>query len=392
MSSCRILYHHRIRADDGQAVHVREMIAALRSAGHEVLECALVPKAGGAVASNGDAARRAPGFWQRLNLPRFLRECAEILYTGKGRSMILQAAADFRPDFIYERYALHCRSGLLASRALGVPLLLEVNSPMCDEMDRLKMLRFERIGRQTERDVLSGADRVLAVSDVLAERLIAIGADPAGVRVIRNGAEPGRFGDRARQAGRDLMGRIGLTDQDFIVGFLGYMRDWHRLDRVIDAMRRIGNDRLHFVIAGDGPALPALRERAAAAGLADRVRALGEVPGAEIPAVCSIFDVALIPAINEYASPLKMFDSLAAGVATLAVDQPNIRELITDGQTGVLFDPADPDSLVRQLEQLVQDPARSGAIGVAGRESLLDHEWTWAGNVDRVIGAYEELR
>ena len=46
MRSRRILFHHRIRADDGQAVHVRELIGALRQQGHEVLECALVPKAG----------------------------------------------------------------------------------------------------------------------------------------------------------------------------------------------------------------------------------------------------------------------------------------------------------------------------------------------------------
>ena len=52
MTTHRILYHHRIRADDGQAVHVREMIHALRAAGHEVLEVALVPKAG----ANGSAS------------------------------------------------------------------------------------------------------------------------------------------------------------------------------------------------------------------------------------------------------------------------------------------------------------------------------------------------
>ena len=72
------------------------------------------------------------------------------------------------------------------------------------------------------------------------------------------------------------------------------MRDWHRLDRVVEAMQRIHSGRLHFVVAGDGPALPRLREQAEVAGLADRVHVLGEVPGDEIPAVCSIFDVALI--------------------------------------------------------------------------------------------------
>ena len=65
MSRYRILYHHRIRADDGQAVHVRELIAALREAGHEVLECALVQKSSG-----GDGPPSGARFWQGLSLPR----------------------------------------------------------------------------------------------------------------------------------------------------------------------------------------------------------------------------------------------------------------------------------------------------------------------------------
>lgn len=392
MNGRRILYHHRIRAEDGQAVHVREMIGAMRAAGHEVLECALVPKATGDVGSNGVAKPEAPGFWQKLSLPRLARECAEILYTRKGRSMILAAARTFRPDFIYERHALHCRSGLLASRQLGVPLLLEVNSPMCDEMERLQLLRFPDLARKAEKEVLAGAGRVLAVSDVLAERLVGIGAQRSRVRVVRNGAEPGRLDERARQVGRELRDRLGIPQREFILGFIGYMREWHRLDRVIDAMQRIQSERLHFVIAGEGPVLPGLVEQAAAAGLAGRVHALGEVPSAEVPSVCSIFDVALVPAINEYASPLKVFDSLGAGVATLAVDQPNIRELITDGQTGVLFDPGDENALALRLEELVGDPERTTAIGLAGRDSLLDNDWTWKGNAGRVLEAYEELR
>ena len=77
----RILYHHRIRADDGQAVHVRELIGALRQAGHDVLECALVQKTGSAAEPAGPAAAAAPpGFWQRLSLPRRAVEVLEILY------------------------------------------------------------------------------------------------------------------------------------------------------------------------------------------------------------------------------------------------------------------------------------------------------------------------
>jgi glycosyltransferase involved in cell wall biosynthesis len=387
----RILYHHRIRADDGQAVHVREMIGALRAAGHQVLECALVPKTDVQQVQDSESGAGAASFWKNLRLPRFAIECAEVLYSAKGQSMILAAAKKFQPDFVYERHALHCRSGLFAARALGVPLLLEVNSPMCDEMDRLNLLRFQNRGRRAEREVLAGADRVLAVSDVLANRLSDLGADSSRLRVIRNGADPARLDAHARQAGQDLRVRLGLSDKDFVVGFIGYMRDWHRLDRVIEAMRQVQIEALHFVVVGDGPALPDLMERAAAANLSGQVHALGAVSGAEVPGVCSSFDATLIPAINEYASPLKMFDSLAAGITTLAVDQANIRELITDGETGVLFDPTDENGLAQHLQSLVNDPDAARAIGMAGRDSLLANDWTWAGNARRVVEAYEDL-
>jgi hypothetical protein len=87
---CRILYHHRIRADDGQAVNVRELIEALRRLGHEVRECALVPKAGAVRAAAGAPVQ--PGFWQRLQLPRAATEVLEILYNRSARRMLRDAA------------------------------------------------------------------------------------------------------------------------------------------------------------------------------------------------------------------------------------------------------------------------------------------------------------
>src|SRR5690606_27298590 len=151
---------------------VRELIGAFRAEGHEVLECALVPKAGSA--APGPAAA-AGGFWRRLSLPRTAVELLEIGYGRRGADRILRAGTGFRPDFVYERHALHCDSGLRAARALGVPLVLEVNSPLCDEMDRLGLLRFPRRARATERRVLGAADVVIAVTGVLRELLVALG-------------------------------------------------------------------------------------------------------------------------------------------------------------------------------------------------------------------------
>jgi glycosyltransferase involved in cell wall biosynthesis len=388
----RILYHHRIRADDGQAVHVRELVGALRGAGHEVLECALVPKTGApGAAAGGAGASRPRGLWQRLALPRPAVEVLEILYNRRGRAMLRAAAATFRPDFVYERHALHCRAGLDVARELGVPLLLEVNSPMVAEMQKLGSLCFPRRAERTERTVLGGADAVLAVTAVLGELLVAAGARPERVHVVGNGAVPERYGDAARAAAVALRHRWGLAAAAFALGFVGYMRPWHRLDLVLDVMLRPGFEDLVLVLMGRGPALQPLQELAAARGLQARVLALGEVPPDLLPAHVLACDGALIPAINGYASPLKLFDSLAAGVPTVAPDQPNLRETVQHGRTALLFPPGDADALADCLRQLVVDRAFAHRLGAAGRDELLAQHWTWAGNAARVAAIFAGL-
>lgn len=386
----RILYHHRIRADDGQAVHVRELVAALRAAGHVVDECALVPKTSPA-AKAGPAANARPGFWQRLALPRTAVEVLEVLYNRRGRAMLRQRAAEHRPHFVYERHALHCRAGLDVARELGVPLLLEVNSPMVAEMQKLGSLRFPSRARRTEREVLAGADAVLAVTHVLAELLVEAGARRERVHVIGNAAVPERFGPEAAAAARAVRARWALPADAFALGFVGYMRPWHRLDLVLEAMRRPELASLVLVLMGRGPALQPLQDAAAAQGLAARVRALGEIPPDLLPAHVMACDGALIPAINDYASPLKLFDSLAAGVATLAPDQPNLRENVVPGENGLLFRPGDAADLAAKLTQLVGDRPATRRLGEAGRASLLANRWTWAGNAERVLTIHAAL-
>jgi glycosyltransferase involved in cell wall biosynthesis len=382
----RILYHHRIRADDGQAVHVRELVAALRAEGHEVRECALVPKTQGEARADGASQG---GVWRHLRLPRRAVELMEIAYTRQGARMLERAAAEFRPDVIYERHALHCAAGLRAARRARVPLLLEVNSPMCDEMERLGLLRFARRARRTERAVLAGADRVLAVTGVLRRRLIECGADAGRTLVIGNGAEPSRYGDEARAAGRAL--RRGLPEGAFVLGFVGYMRPWHRLDLALEAMQRPSLQRVHLMLVGEGPALPALRERATALRMYERFHTMGVVPSEQLAAHVCAFDAALIPAINDYASPLKLFESLAAGIVTIAPDQENLRELVRDGVDGVLFAPGDAAALADKLEGIVADSGRGRAIGAAGLRTLVERDWTWRGNARRVAELCGEL-
>ena len=390
--ACSILYHHRIRADDGQAVHVREMLSAMRQAGHDVTECALVPKAAqDAAAAKQASSSSKPGIWQRLSLPRSAVEVLEVLYNYKGRAMLHAAAKRNPPKFIYERHALHLRAGLDVARDLKVPLLLEVNSPMVAEMQRLNKLSMPRRARQAEHSVLSQADAILAVTEVLADMLVDIGAPRERVHVIGNGADVTRYGEDTRVAAASLRDRWQYPPDAFVLGFVGYMRPWHRLDLVLEIMKRPGLENVVLTLMGEGPALESLLKIASEYGIRERVRSLGVVPPDLLPAHVMACDGALVPAINAYASPLKLFDSMAAGVVTLAPDQPNLRENISDGENGLLFAEGDADAMYRQLLLVVGDRSLAHQIGAAGRQTLIDRQWTWSGNVERVMEVFHAL-
>jgi glycosyltransferase involved in cell wall biosynthesis len=110
-----------------------------------------------------------------------------------------------------------------------------------------------------------------------------------------------------------------------------------------------------------------------------------------VPSVLPAFDVALVPAINPYASPLKLFEYMAAELCTIAPDQPNLREVLEHERNALLVAPGDGDALAHSLERLAGDAALRQRLGRAARATVLERDLTWRGNARRVVEAAREL-
>ncbi len=96
----KILFHHRIASRDGQAVHLEELIDALRAQGHEV---ALVGPDLNATQFGG--GRRIVQ-WIKDTLPASLYELIELAYNARAFLRLMRAVREHRPDVIYERFSL----------------------------------------------------------------------------------------------------------------------------------------------------------------------------------------------------------------------------------------------------------------------------------------------
>jgi glycosyltransferase involved in cell wall biosynthesis len=280
---------------------------------------------------------------------------------------------------MYERYALYYLVGALLKRWHHVPLYLEVNSPLAEERARFGGLALFKVARRLERFVWHSADRIFVVSEVLAEMVVASGIPSKRITVIPNGID------------RSVFPRSPYRPQPegpVTIGFIGFMRDWHGLDTVIASLAAEPADPpIRLIIAGDGPARAALESQAAALGVRSLVQFVGVQPRCAVPGLIQQFDIALQPRAVAYASPLKLFEYMAGGRAIVAPDQPNIREILKDGETALLFDPNQPGTLWSAIRRLAGDPALREKIGTAARCELDQRDFTWQGNAARITGA-----
>ena len=374
----RILYSHRIQSRDGQSVHVEELIHAFRAAGHDVM--VVGPGVYQKSEFGGESSLVAT---IRRFLPGFAQELAELAYNLPATLRLWRACRGFRPDFIYERYNLYFLAGSLLARGFKLPVFMEVNSPLADERAKFAGLKLRRLARAVENFSWRSATRALPVTQVLGDIMIGCGVPADRIRVVANGIVLDRFPPRLPH---------GDGQVPIVLGFVGFVRDWHGLDMVIAALAEDADSQnVSLAIVGDGPVRGQLEDQARTLGIAHRVRFSGLVPQDQVAGRVMEFDIALQPGVTPYASPLKIFDYMAAGCAIVAPDQPNIREILTHDHTALLFDPAAPDQRWTAIQRLIRDAALRRRLGTAARAELVHRDYTWSGNASRIVGWAGEL-
>jgi len=378
----KILYHHRVASKDGQYVHIAEIIASLRKQGHEVVVCepASIEKT-----EFGEGSPIVDRI--RAHFPGFVHELAEFLYCLPDYWKLRQLIKRHKPDCIYERYNLFFISGIIASRRYKLPLLLEVNAPLFEERAKNDTISLSGLARWSQDYVWRNAHSVLPVTEVLAQMVIDRGVASNRIRVIPNGINsdfatalpPVEWVDQQYQLGGKL-----------VLGFTGFVRRWHRLDRVLTVIAQHPDSDWHLLLLGDGPDRARLEEIAEQLGISHKLTVTGIIERKEMPGLVQRFDIALQPDVVAYASPLKMFEYLALGKPILAPDTPNIREILTDKKNALLFDPSG-DGFSDLLLELCETAELRDNLGAAAVKTIETQQLYWDTNAAKIIQIFSPL-
>jgi glycosyltransferase involved in cell wall biosynthesis len=291
------------------------------------------------------------------------------LYQAKARSELRRLAGQGL-DAVLVRHLKLAANMLPKMKALQVPLIFEAHEFFSQTAaeegapaDRVAALET------MERQVVLGADRVIAISRPLARALEAFGA-PDPVAVAPSGVEESFF--KVAQGDR----------QHDLAAYAGGLGPWKGVDLLLDAVAQVPELKLE-VLGGQesGADWQRLSGLAARLGLGGRLNMRPRAGQDAVRELLSRAGMAVWPGTGrqriaaEFTSPLKLFEYLAAGCAVIAPRLPAAESVLCQDQNALLFEPDSADSLAEALRRLLNAPEEAEALGRAGRELARGYTW-----------------
>lgn len=267
-------------------------------------------------------------------------------------------------------------------RHLGLPVVITARGSDTSQ------LPDHRLARPMILDAIAQADALIAVSAGLKEGLVALGAPPGKVTVLRNGVDLGLFRPpEDRAAARAALG-LGPGDKVLLSVGLLIPRKGHHL--TIEALSALPGHVL--LIAGEGPERGALEALAARLGVADRVRLLGARPHADLPALYGAADAMVLASSREgWANVL--LESMACGTPVVTTPAWGAREAVAAPEAGVVLDGSTPAAIAEGVRRVLGKPAPRAATRAYAER--FGWEETTAGQVAlfrRVVAARQQAR
>jgi len=231
-----------------------------------------------------------------------------------------------------------------------------------------------RCSRWLERFLYRRADRLLVNSPAYRDYLQSQGVPLSHIEVIPNGTEPEMFTPEAR--GLELRREIGL-DRKFIVTYAGALGMANDIDTVLRAARRLlQEERIHFLLVGDGKEAARLKLTAEQMGLRN-VTFAGARAKSQMPEVLAASDLCLATLRNismfKTTYPNKVFDYMAAGRATVLAIDGVIREVVEEAGAGVFVEPGNDTALAEAVRRLSGDPGTLSDMGRNARRYVVEH-------------------
>jgi phosphatidylinositol alpha-1,6-mannosyltransferase len=181
----------------------------------------------------------------------------------------------------------------------------------------------------------------------------------------------------------ELRRELGLTNKKVIVS-VGRLVHRKGQDVLIEAMPSIIKEvpEAHILMIGEGPYRSYLETRVKTLGLQERVTFIGRIQYAELPRYICAGDIFVMPSRSRLAGleveglGIVYLEASACGLPVIAGNSGGAPDAVLAGKTGLVVEGTKTEAVASAVVELLLDPKRSQAMGLAGREWIIQ-EWRW---------------
>ncbi|WP_158638570.1 glycosyltransferase family 4 protein [Metabacillus litoralis] len=288
----------------------------------------------------------------------------------KVKPKIVHAASNFQ----------NALPALIVAKKAGIPSVYEVRG-LWQDSTASKIPEFDGSDRylmqqKYELYCCEIADRVVVIGDSLAAHLVNLGVNPGKIDIVPNGVDTSVFYPQEKNV--EIIQKYKLEHKT-VYGFIGSITKYEGLNDLLYAFALLKKEKnnIHFLLIGDGPALPQIREQVATLKLTNNVSIVGRVPHTEVKDFYSVIDIFPFPRINakvcRLVTPLKPFEVMAMGKLVMVSNIPALNEMVIHEETGLMFNAEDIQALKRCLSLAPEYKE----LGIASREWVVkNREWS----------------
>ncbi len=314
-----------------------------------------------------------------------------------ARAIALLARRRRRPRRLYLREDTGSLPVMLAARALGYRVVLEVNELAFGPGRRhdasgLRSRLVDLVKVPAARLSLGRAHALVVVSDGLRDQIVEHYGVPAErITVIPNGVDTELF--HPREDAADTADLDPALRYLVFVGFFDGSVDFATMTRAF-ARAAAAHDDARLLVIGDGPRRPELERLVAELGLGERVTLVGPVADRRrVRALLAASHIGLAPLVavqarNAIRSPLKIGEYLACGLPVIATAYPGGRGTVERTGGGIAVPAEDVDAMADAMLLLLDDPDRRERLGRLGRQEVVAR-YSWRSVAERTVPLLE---
>lgn len=232
---------------------------------------------------------------------------------------------------------------------------------------------------------------VVCVADAVREIVIRSGGlCPDHVHTICSGTDPGIF-DPGHADGKSLRYELGIDPDHLVVGQVS-VRDWKGWSDLVTAFglvaHRSPSARLLLVGCETEPERAKVDRAAREAGVVGRVVTLPDRK--DMPEVLAACDMVVDASWAGTGITGTIREAMAMQRAVVATDCGGNRELVVDGEVGLLVPPRDPDAIAGALTRLIGDPDLRRRLGAAARRRVVE-DFSAEKKIDKLEALYRQI-